>query len=133
MKNKYCKHSRISERKIREIVKYFAADLTALQTVELSSLNRNTVNRFYRALRERIQTACEVQRPMFGVVEVDESLFGAKRVKNKRRRGAYGKATAFDIFERQRQVYTRNRPRRHKGNVTGHYKRKNHATSCDKF
>ena len=106
MKNRYCKNSRISERKIREIVKYFAADLTALQTAELSDLNRNTVNRFYRALRERLQTACEVQRPMFAVVEVDESLFGAKRVKGKRGRGAYGKTTVFGIFERNAQVYT---------------------------
>jgi len=106
MKNRYCKGSRISEKKIRELVRYFAADLTALQTAELSGLNRNTVNRFYRALRERIQKACEAQRPMFGVVEVDESLFGAKRVKGKRGRDAYGKTTVFGIFERDGQVYT---------------------------
>jgi hypothetical protein len=30
---------------------------------------------------------------MFGVVEVDESLFGPRRVKGKRGRGAYGKTT----------------------------------------
>jgi transposase len=89
MKNRYCKSSRISEKKMREIVRCFSADLTALQTAELSGLNRNTINRFYRALRERIYQACEAQRPMFGIVEVDESLFGAKRVKGKRGRGAY--------------------------------------------
>ncbi len=49
---------------------------------------------------------CEKQRPMFGVVEVDESLFGAKRVKGKRGRGAYGKTPVFGIFERDGQVYT---------------------------
>jgi transposase len=43
---------------------------------------------------------------MFGVVEVDESLFGAKRVKGKRGRGAYGKTTVFGIFGRDGQVYT---------------------------
>ena len=43
---------------------------------------------------------------MFGVVEVDESLFGARRVKGKRGRGAYGKTTVFGIFERDGQVYT---------------------------
>ena len=47
MKNKYAFRSRISEKKIREIVRYFSADLTALQAAELSGLNRNTVNRFY--------------------------------------------------------------------------------------
>ena len=40
MKNRYSKGLHISERKFREIVRYFAADLTALQTTELSGLNR---------------------------------------------------------------------------------------------
>ncbi len=44
MKNIYAHHSRVSEKKIREIVRYFAADLTALQAARLSGLNRNTVN-----------------------------------------------------------------------------------------
>ena len=48
MKNKYAKRARISEAKIREIVRYVAADLTALQAAALSGLNRNTVNRLYR-------------------------------------------------------------------------------------
>ncbi len=43
---------------------------------------------------------------MFGVVEVDESLFGPRRAKGKRGRGAYGKTTVFGIFERDGQVYT---------------------------
>ena len=87
MKNKYAKRSRISEGKVRELVRYFAADLTALQAATLSGLNRNTVNRLYRGLREHILVACEAQRPLFGVVEVDESFFGARRVKG--RRGAW--------------------------------------------
>lgn len=106
MLNRYVKSSKLSEAKIREVVRCFAADLTALQTAQLSGLNRNTINRLYRALRERIQIACEAQRPLFGVVEVDESWFGAKRVKGKRGRGAYGKTTVFGIFERDGQVYT---------------------------
>ena len=35
MRNRYAARSRISEAKIREIARYFAADLTALQTAEL--------------------------------------------------------------------------------------------------
>ena len=69
-------------------------------------MNRNTVNRFYRGLRERILLDCEAHRPLFGVVEVDESFFGARRVKGRRGRGAYGKTVVFGIFERQGQVYT---------------------------
>ena len=106
MKNKYAKRARISEAKIREIVRYVAADLTALQAAALSGLNRNTVNRFYRGVRERMLLACEAQRRLFGVVEVDESFFGARRVKGRRGRGAYGKTVVFGIFERQGHVYT---------------------------
>ena len=100
MKNRYSKGSHLSERKIREVVRCFAADLIALQTDQLTGLNRNTINRIYRALRERIHWACEADRPFFGVVEVDESYFGATRVKGKRGRGAYGKTTLFGIYER---------------------------------
>ena len=106
MKNKYAKRVRISEAKIREIVRYVAADLTALQAAALSGLNRNTVNRLYRGVRERMLLACEAQRRLFGVVEVDESFFGARRVKGRRGRGAYGKTVVFGIFERQGHVYT---------------------------
>ena len=85
MKNKYSKRARISEAKIREIVRYVAADLTALQAAALSGLNRNTVNRLYRGVRERMMLlACEAQRRLFGVVVVDESFFGARRVKGRR-------------------------------------------------
>ena len=77
-----------------------------MQAGELSGLNRNTINRFYRALRERVQRACEAERPFFGVVEVDESWFGPRRVKGRRGRGAFGKTIVFGIFERAGQVYT---------------------------
>ena len=90
----------------REVARYFAADLTALQATTLSGLNRNTINRLYRALWERILLACEVQHPLFGIVEIDDSFFGARRVKGRRGRGAYGKTVVFGIFERQSQVYT---------------------------
>ena len=63
-RNKYAKRSRISEAKICEVVRYVAADLTALQAAALNGLNRNTVNRLYRGVRERMPLACEVQRPL---------------------------------------------------------------------
>ena len=106
MKNRYAIRSRLSEAKIRKIVRCFAVDLTALQTANLTDTNRNTINRIYLGLRPRIFSACEEARPMLGVVEVDESLFGPRRVKGKRGRGAYGKTTVFGIFERDGQVYT---------------------------
>ena len=41
-----------------------------------------------------------------GEVEIDESYFGAKRVKGKRGRGASGKTIVFGIFNRHGKVYT---------------------------
>lgn len=61
MKNKYSIRSHISERKIRELIRYFAVDLTVLQTAELTGLNHNTVNRFYHSLRQRIYAVCEAE------------------------------------------------------------------------
>ena len=100
MKNKYAKRSSISEAKVREIVRYVAADLTALQAAAVSGLSRNTVNRLYRGVRERMLLACEAQRQLFGIVEVDESFFGPRRVKGRRGRGAYGETVVFGKFER---------------------------------
>ena len=84
MKNKYAYRSRISEVKIRQLVKHFAVDLDASQIAELSGLNRNTVNRYLMAIRERIADYCEAESPFSGEVEVDESYFGARRVKGVR-------------------------------------------------
>ena len=82
--NKYSKRSKISEAKIRQIVKLFTIDLTASQIAEITGLNRNTINRYLTALRERIASFCQEESPVSGEVEVDESYFGARRVKGLR-------------------------------------------------
>ena len=104
--NKYASHPKISEKKIREMIRLFALDLNALQIAELTGLNRNTVNRYLKAIRERIAAFSEQESPFSGEVEIDESYFGARRVKGKRGRGAYGKTIVFGIFKRQGKVYT---------------------------
>ena len=106
MRNKYAKRSRISEKKFRQLVKLFSLDLDAVQISELSHLNRNTINRYLAAMRNRIAEFCELESPLKGEVEIDESYFGAKRVKGKRGRGASGKTIVFGIFNRQGKVYT---------------------------
>ena len=42
MKNKYLKRAHISERKFREVLKYFTADLTVSEIAKLSCINRRT-------------------------------------------------------------------------------------------
>ena len=66
MKNRYAIHARISERQFRQIVRLFALDLDATQIAALSGLNRNTVNRYLRGIRERIAEYCESQSPFSG-------------------------------------------------------------------
>ena len=105
-KNKYINRSRVSEAKFRDLVKYFSLDLDAQQISTLTHLNRNTVNRYLRLIRKRIAEICESETPLKGEVEVDESCFGAKRVRGKRGRGAGGKTPVFGILQRQGKVYT---------------------------
>jgi transposase len=105
-KNKYVKGAHISERKFRELVRLFSVDLGAFQIASLTGLSRNTVNRYLKAIRVRLAEFCESESPFSGEVEVDESFFGARRVKGKRGRGAYGKTIVFGIFRRNGCVYT---------------------------
>ena len=106
MKNKYASRSKISEAKIRQIAKLFAIDLDATQIAAVTGLNRNTVNRYLAAFREKIAHYCEAESPVSGEVEVDESYFGARRVKGVRGRGARGKTIVFGLFKRNGRVYT---------------------------
>ena len=106
MKNKYIYHAKISEAKFRQLLKCFALDLTATQCAEMTGLNRNTVNRLYSAIRRRIAEYSRLNSPVSGDIEVDESYFGARRVKGKRGRGAGGKTIVFGLFKRDGKVYT---------------------------
>ena len=81
--NKYIKRSRISEAKFREFIRYFSLDLDAHKIAFLTGLNRNTVNRYLLLIRKRIAEFCEQSSPFHGEIEVDESYFGARRIKGK--------------------------------------------------
>ncbi len=98
MKNKYIKVSHISEVKFREIVRFFSEDLSATQISHLTKLNRYTINRYLMLFREKIVKICEKDSPLSGEIEVDESYFGATRVR--------GKTIVFGILKREGKVYT---------------------------
>ncbi len=105
--NRYYRRSRISEKKFRQLLRYFAMDLTASKTAELTNLNRKTVNSLFQKIRFRLVAECARHAPIqIGEIEVDESYFGAKRVRGKRGRGASGKTIVFGIFKRNGWVYT---------------------------
>lgn len=104
--NRYYRRSRISEHKFRQIIRYFALDLTANRTAQLVGLTHKTVNQIYLKIRVRLAQDCQRASPFSGTVEVDESYFGARRVRGKRGRGASGKTIVFGIFKRNGKVYT---------------------------
>jgi len=76
--------------------------LDAHQTALLTGLNRN---RYLRLVGTRIAEFCDQSSPFRGDIEVDESCFGAKRIKGKRGRGAHNKTLVFGILQRQGMVY----------------------------
>ena len=97
MKNKYAYRSKISETKIRQIVRLFVVDLDASQIAAATNLNRNTINRCLAAFRERIARYCESESPVGGKVEVDGSCFGARRLKGISDRGATAKPLFWPV------------------------------------
>ena len=49
---------------------------------------------------------CEKISKFSGEIEIDESYFGAKRVRGKRGRGAANKTPVFGMLKRDGKVYT---------------------------
>ena len=106
MKNKYIKQTHISERKFRELLKLCSLDLAATQTAQIVGINVRTIQRIYTLLRERIKELAKLQaKQMGGSIEVDESYFGAKRVRGKRGRGASGKIPVLGLHKRNDYVF----------------------------
>jgi transposase-like protein len=109
-KNKYLRNGKVSEYKFRLVIKYFLMDFTATDTSELIELNRNTINRIFNLIRENIFKHSNVldnkKTPIEGEFELDESYFGANRVRGKRGRGAGGKTIVFGLLKRGGKVYT---------------------------
>ena len=90
----------------RKIISCFALELTATQTARLLNINRNTINRYYRLLRELIAAYEEqAMKPFAGEVELDESYFGGYH-KGNIGRSVKSKIPVFGILKRNGKVYT---------------------------
>ncbi len=87
-------------------------DLTATATSELLKLNRKTVNNYFTEFRELIlEDSIQKHQKELGIFELDESYFGAKRVRGKRGRGAAGKTPVFGVLKREGKVFVSIVPR----------------------
>jgi len=103
------KRVRISDQKLRLIVRCFCVDLTALQTSKLVSVNRKTVDRYFGFLRKLVITKALVERKESKIangIEIDESYFGARRQRGKRGRGASKKIIVLGLLKRRGKVFT---------------------------
>ena len=105
------KYNRLSTYVIKKIITCFSEDLTASKTAKLLNINRNTINRYFNEFRDKIFTflreknQAKSTKKENGTFEVDESYFGARRVKGKRGRGASGKIPVFGLLKRDGDVY----------------------------
>ena len=106
MNNRYVKHSHVSERQTRLILKCFALDLDATQTASLTGVSRPTINRFFGVLRERVVRLCEEESSFDkGTVEFDESRLDEERVRDERERGAGRSDVVFGLTKREGKIY----------------------------
>ncbi len=89
----------------------FCIDIDATKTSILLKINRNTVNRYFNIFRRAIYVSQMHELKAFkGNVEMDESYFGATRMRGQKGKLKRGRGTqkqpVFGIFERNGRVYT---------------------------
>ena len=91
---------------MKKILRCFCEDIPAIKTASLLALNRKTIDRYYNIFREKIlRASIREMEVISGEIEVDESYFGAKRVRGKRGRGAAGKTPVFGLLKRNGKVF----------------------------
>jgi len=103
--NKYYRHSHISEAKFRELIKCFSLDLNAYETSKITNISHVTCKKIFHKLRVYIVKNLISNDKSLGEFELDESYFGAKRIRGKRGRGAAGKTPVFGLLKRDGNVY----------------------------
>ena len=59
MKNKYIVRSRISQKKFREILKYFTEDIEATKIANLTGISRISINKILKNIRILMASECE--------------------------------------------------------------------------
>ena len=104
-KNRSLFRGRISERKIRDLARLFAVDITADRAAELTVVNHKTAPAYFHLLLLRVAQLEREGCPFRGEVEVDESCFGPARAKGQPGRGAAKKTPVFGVLRRGGSVH----------------------------
>jgi transposase len=63
MKNRYLKNAHLSEKKVKELLQLFCADLNATQIAHISGISRITVNSYLKLIRYQIAQFCDERNP----------------------------------------------------------------------
>jgi transposase len=100
MKSRYIERSHISDKKIRQVVRCFCRDYNAKQTALETGISRPSVNKLFHHFRLVIAHYSELETPLKGEIEIDESYFGPRRVRGVRGRGAGKKIIVFGLLKR---------------------------------
>ena len=106
MPRRLIRNSKLTNRQLNELVKYFALEVPASRAAKVMGINRHSAERVYHVIRRCLARECELHSPLGGEVECDESYFGGRR-KGPRGRGAAGKVPVFGLLKRNGKVYTR--------------------------
>jgi transposase len=100
------RNSKLTNRQLNELIKYFALEVPAGRAARVMGINRHSAERVYQVIRRCLARECELHSPLGGEVECDESYFGGRR-RGPRGRGAAGKVPVFGLLKRNGKVYTR--------------------------
>jgi len=99
------KNKPLSRYKKRKIIDCFSSELTAVETARLLKINRNTVNRYYRLVRQSIVSFEELEMKIFeGEVEIGLSYFSGGNFDYYSHTGQ-DQFPVLGIFERNGKVF----------------------------
>ena len=81
LKNKHIVRSRISEKKFREILKYFAEDIEATKIANLTGISRISINKILKSIRVLMSKECEKISKFSGEISSSPRSFALRLMK----------------------------------------------------
>ena len=101
-KNQYVRNAKISKSEFKLLIELFAVDLNASQITTITGLNRNTVNRYLRLIREAIARYSMIEFKAREEIKFDEIFFIDKFKNNFRAR----RRVIIGTFKRNGTIHT---------------------------
>ena len=77
MENKYIVRSRILEKKFREILWYFSADIEAVKIAEFTNISEKTINKITKNIRVLMSKECEKISKFSGEISSSQACLEA--------------------------------------------------------